>query len=119
MAIATNEQTVVDSVPKQLCIAGEWRDGSEGATIAVEDPATEETLTEIADATPEDAKAALAAASEKQAEFAAMSPMERGEILRRAYEAIIERADELARLMTREMGTPAAEATAETTHAAA
>jgi succinate-semialdehyde dehydrogenase/glutarate-semialdehyde dehydrogenase len=118
MAIATNEQTVIDSVPKQLYIGGEWRDGSEGGTIAVEDPATQETLTEIADATPDDAKAALAAASEKQAEFAAMSPMERGEILRRAYEAMMERADDLALLMTLEMGKPVAESKAEITYAA-
>ena len=44
MAIATNEQQVVDSVPKQLYIGGEWRDGSEGGTIEVEDPATQEVL---------------------------------------------------------------------------
>jgi succinate-semialdehyde dehydrogenase / glutarate-semialdehyde dehydrogenase len=103
MAIATSsEQQVVDSVPKQLYIGGEWRDGSQG-TIPVEDPATQQ---------------ALAAASEKQAEFAAMSPMERGEILRRAYEAMIERADDLALLMTLEMGKPVAESKAEITYAA-
>src|SRR5947207_5249463 len=118
MAIATNEQTVVDSVPKQLYIGGEWRDGSEGATIDVEDPATQEVLTEIADATPDDAKAALAAAAETQAEFAAMSPMERGEILRRAYEAMTERADDLALLMTLEMGKPVEETKAEIVYAA-
>ena len=84
MAIATNEQQLIESVPKQLYIGGEWRDGSAGATIKVEDPATEEVLCEVADATVEDGFAALRAAVETQAEFAAMSPMERGEILRRA-----------------------------------
>src|SRR4051794_13904048 len=113
MAIATNEQQVVDSVPKQLYIAGEWRDGSGGDTITVEDPATEETLTEIADATKDDALAALGAAAGAQAEFAAMSPMDRGEILRRAYEAMTERADDLALLMTLEMGKPVEESKAE------
>ncbi|MFL5893989.1 MAG: NAD-dependent succinate-semialdehyde dehydrogenase [Thermoleophilaceae bacterium] len=118
MAIATNEQQVVDSVPKQLYIAGEWRDGSGGDTIAVEDPATEETLTEIADATKDDALAALGAAAGAQAEFAAMSPMDRGEILRRAYEAMTERADDLALLMTLEMGKPVEESKAEIAYAA-
>jgi succinate-semialdehyde dehydrogenase/glutarate-semialdehyde dehydrogenase len=118
MAIATNEQQVVDSVPKQLYIGGEWRDGAEGGSIPVEDPATQETLTEIADATTDDALAALGAAAGAQAEFAAMAPMERGEILRRAYEAMTERADDLALLMTLEMGKPVAESKAEITYAA-
>jgi succinate-semialdehyde dehydrogenase / glutarate-semialdehyde dehydrogenase len=118
MATATSsEQRVVDAIPKQLYIGGEWRDGSEG-TIPVEDPATQETIAEVADASPDDALAALAAASEKQAEFAAMSPMDRGEILRRAYEAMMERADDLALLMTLEMGKPVDESKAEITYAA-
>ena len=50
MSIATEEQTVVDEVPKQLYIGGEWRDASGGGTLAVEDPATEETICEVADA---------------------------------------------------------------------
>src|SRR5947207_3535746 len=118
MAIATNEQQVVDSVPKQLFIGGEWRDGSEGGTIPVEDPATQETIAEIADATVDDAFKALEAAVAAQAEFGAMSPMERGEILRRAYEAMMERADDLALLMTLEMGKPVAEWKAEIVYAA-
>ncbi len=55
MSIATSEQSVVDSVNKQLFIGGEWRDASGGATLAVEDPSTAEPLCEIADGTPEDA----------------------------------------------------------------
>jgi succinate-semialdehyde dehydrogenase/glutarate-semialdehyde dehydrogenase len=118
MAIASNEQTVVDSVPKQLYIGGEWRDGAEGGTIPVEDPATQETICEVADGTKEDAFAALGAACDAQADFAAMSPMERGEILRRAYEAMTERADDLALLMTLEMGKPVEESKAEIIYAA-
>jgi succinate-semialdehyde dehydrogenase / glutarate-semialdehyde dehydrogenase len=71
MAIATQEQTVVDKVAKQLYIGGEWRDASGGGTLPVEDPATGETLCEIADGTPDDAKAALDAAVGMQAEWAA------------------------------------------------
>src|SRR5947207_5373504 len=103
MAIATNEQQVVDSVPNQLYIGGEWRDGSEGGTIEVEDPATQEVLCEIADATEEDAVAALAAAHEKQKEWQHTAPRDRGEILRGAWELINERKEDLALLMTLEM----------------
>src|SRR3954454_21536646 len=81
MAIATQEQTVVDKVAKQLYIGGEWRDSSSGETLSVEDPATGETLCEIADGTPEDAKAALDAAVGMQSEWAASPPNQRSEIL--------------------------------------
>ncbi len=117
MAVASQEQTVVDSVGKQLYIGGEWRDGAGGATLEVEDPATGETLTEVADATPDDAVAALAAASETQGEWATHPPRERGEILRRAYELITARADDLALLMTLEMGKTLKESKAEITYA--
>ena len=54
----------------------------DGAGIPVEDPATGETIAEVADATPADAVAALDAAHAKQAEWAEHPPRERGEILR-------------------------------------
>src|SRR4051794_26463663 len=118
--MATTEQTrereLLDAVPKQLFIGGEWRDGS--GTLPVEDPSTGETLVEVADASVDDAGAALGAAAEAQADWAATAPRERGEILRRAYEAIVARADELALLMTLEMGKPVAESKAEVTYAA-
>jgi succinate-semialdehyde dehydrogenase / glutarate-semialdehyde dehydrogenase len=118
MAIATQEQTVIDNVEKHLYVGGEWIDATEGRTLPVEDPATGEALCEVADATPEDAKRALDAAVEMQAEWAAVPPIERGEILRRAFEKLVERADELALLMTLEMGKPIAESKAEIAYAA-
>jgi succinate-semialdehyde dehydrogenase/glutarate-semialdehyde dehydrogenase len=118
MAIQTAEQTVVDAVPKELYIGGEWRDASGGRTIEVEDPSTEEALCEVADATVEDAFAALEAAVDAQGDWAAHPPRERGEILRRAYETVVERADDLALLMTLEMGKPVAESHAEVLYAA-
>jgi succinate-semialdehyde dehydrogenase/glutarate-semialdehyde dehydrogenase len=105
-------------VPTQLFIGGGWRDASGGATLGVEDPATGETLAKVADATPEDAIAALDAACEAQAAWAAHPPRERGEILRRAFEAITARSDELALLMTLEMGKTIAESKAEIAYAA-
>jgi succinate-semialdehyde dehydrogenase/glutarate-semialdehyde dehydrogenase len=113
----THEQLAIDSVPKQLFIDGEWRDGGEG-TLAVEDPSTGETLCEVADASVEDAKAAFEAAVAAGPDFAAYPPRERGEILRRAFEAIVARQDELALLMTLEMGKPISESKAEILYAA-
>src|ERR687884_1444591 len=109
MTTASAEQAVLDGVRTKLFIGGKWRDAGEGGTLAVEDPATGETLTEVADATVDDAKAALAAAHETFAEWRNTAPRERGDILRRAYDLIIERQDDLALLMTLEMGKPVAE----------
>src|SRR5205807_1049497 len=78
----------IDQVPKQLYIGGEWVGGGEG-TLAVEDPSNGESLTEIADASPDDAKRALDAAVEAADSWAAHAPRERGEILRRAFETIV------------------------------
>ena len=113
-----NEQQLLDAIPKQLYIAGEWRDGGEGKSLSVEDPATGESLCEVADATPDDAVAALAAAHEMRDEWAATPAKERGDILRRAYEAIMERADDLALLMTLEMGKPVEDSKSEIAYAA-
>jgi succinate-semialdehyde dehydrogenase / glutarate-semialdehyde dehydrogenase len=114
-AVAT-EATLLDAVPKGLFIAGDWL--STPDTLAVEDPSTGEVLAEVADATEQDALAALAAADGAQAQWAATAPRERGEILRRAYEEIIARRDELALLMTLEMGKPLAESRGEVAYAA-
>jgi succinate-semialdehyde dehydrogenase/glutarate-semialdehyde dehydrogenase len=114
---ASEEQRVLDQVPKQLYIAGEWRDGAIG-TLDVEDPATGLSLCEVANASAEDAKAALDAAVEAGPEWSHHAPRERGEILRRAFELIMQRADELALLMTLEMGKPLAESKAEIAYGA-
>jgi succinate-semialdehyde dehydrogenase / glutarate-semialdehyde dehydrogenase len=116
-ARSPQESAVLDAVPKQLSIGGEWVDPAEGATLPVEDPATGEILAEVVDARPDDAVRALDAAVATQAEWAAHPPRERGEILRRAWQAMTERADELALLMTLEMGKSVAESKAEIAYA--
>jgi succinate-semialdehyde dehydrogenase/glutarate-semialdehyde dehydrogenase len=113
-----SEQEVLEKVPKDLFIDGKWRAGTGGGKLPVEDPSTGETLCEVADAQVDDALAALAAAADKQAEWAAWAPRERGEILRRAYEAIVAQTDELALLMTLEMGKAVKESKAEIGYAA-
>jgi len=118
--LAPAEAAAVDAVPRELLIGGEWRAASGAATFPVEDPATGETIAEVADATVQDALAALGAAHDafSAGDWPGTPPRERGDILRRAYEAIMQRADELALLMTLEMGKPVAESKAEVTYAA-
>ena len=112
------ERAVLDAVPTQLFIGGEWRDGTGGGTLPVEDPATGETLVEVADATVADGQAALAAADEAFRTFRQIAPRDRGDILRRAYELMVERTEDLALLMTLEMGKALAESRAEVAYAA-
>ena len=113
-----DERSVIGSAERRLLIGGEWRDASGGGKLAIEDPSTGETLCEIADATPEDATAALDAAVAAQPEWGESAPNERAEILQAAFRTLNERADELALLMTLEMGKAVAESKAEITYAA-
>src|SRR4051795_4734735 len=113
-AISTDqEKSVLDSVNTQLFIGGEWRDASGGDTLDVEDPSTGETLIAVADATPDDAKAALDACCAVQEEWSRHPPRERAEILRRSYQAMMDQVEDIALVMTLEMGKPLAESRGE------
>ncbi len=112
------ERQVLASVPTGLLINGEWRDAASGKMFDVEDPATGKVLLSIADAGPEDGKAALDAAAAAQESWAKVPARERGEILRRAFDLVTERAEDFALLMTMEMGKPLAEARGEVTYGA-
>jgi len=114
----SRESEVIESCPTGLFVGGEWRAAEGGRTFGVEDPSTGATLCEVADASPADGKAALDAAVAAQAEWAAHPPRERGEILRRTYELMTSRVDDLALLMTLEMGKPVAESRTEVAYAA-
>jgi succinate-semialdehyde dehydrogenase / glutarate-semialdehyde dehydrogenase len=112
------EEKVVRAVPTGLFIGGTWRPAESGATFKVEDPSTGRVLAEVADASPADGMEALAAAAKAQASWAAVPPRERSDILRRAYDLLLERQEDLALLMTLEMGKPLAEASGEIVYAA-
>jgi len=118
MADVADERRVLESVVTDLQIGGERRGGATGARFDVEDPATGEVIASVADGTSDDAVAALEAAVASRAEWAATAPRARGEILRRAFELLVERIDDLALLMTLEMGKPLADSRAEITYAA-
>ncbi|MCK2032531.1 NAD-dependent succinate-semialdehyde dehydrogenase [Microbacterium sp. KSW4-4] len=108
-----NEQALLDSIPTGLFIGGEWIEGETGATFDVKDPSTNQVIRTMADATPADGIRALDAAVAAQEEWAATAPRVRGEILRRAFDLVQERKEDLALLMTLEMGKPLAEARGE------
>src|SRR5690606_20118149 len=70
MTAAPTETSVVDNVGKDLFIGGQWRKATDGKTLPVYDPSTGKVLCEVADASPEDGKAALDAAVAAQPSFA-------------------------------------------------
>nr|CRL73801.1 [NADP+] succinate-semialdehyde dehydrogenase [Mycolicibacterium komanii] len=112
------ERQVIDAVNKRLFVDGKWVEASEGRTFDVTDPATGRTLCAVADATPADARAALDAAVAAQRDFAATAPRARADMLMAAFELLHARVDDLALLMTLEMGKPLAEARGEVAYAA-
>ncbi len=108
-----NEAALLERVPTQLYIAGEWVDAEQGRTFTVQDPATGAVVRTIADASPADGIRALDAAVAAQEAWAATAPRTRSDILRRAFDLVQEHKEDLALLMTIEMGKPLAEARGE------
>ncbi len=110
------ESDLLAKVPDRLFIGGEWVESTSGRAIEVRDPATGAVVKTIADASVADAMRAMDAAANAQAQWAATAPRARGELLRRAFDLLQERADEFALLMTIEMGKPLAEARGEVSY---
>lgn len=107
-----------DALRTDLFIGGRWLPAASGERFDVTDPGTEEVIATVANGGAADARAAAAAAADAQPGWAATAPRERAEILRRSWELLIDRADELARLITLENGKVLAEAKGEITYAA-
>src|SRR5690625_4635458 len=103
----------IEVVPKQLFIEGQWKDNSGARTFNVHDPATEEILCSVADASPEEAMEALEAATKAQSSWAASSGRQRYEILMRLNQLLKENRERLSLMMTLEAGKPVAESAAE------
>ena len=108
-----SERSLLESVPDGLLIDGHWRPAASGKTLDVEDPATGTVIKTIADGGVADGAAALDAAAAAGPAWARTPPRERSEILRRAFELVQTHRDDLALLMTLEMGKPLAESRAE------
>lgn len=116
--VARSSARVLEGVPKQLYITGHWQDAVAGGALAVDDPATEAVLCHVADAGAADALAALAAADGAQEQWAFTSPRRRSDLLRAAYDAVLDNAADLSMLITMEMGKPLGESRAEVQYAA-
>ncbi|MCD2147381.1 NAD-dependent succinate-semialdehyde dehydrogenase [Gordonia paraffinivorans] len=109
----TGFSTLLTAVPTGLWIDGSSHESSSGKRFDVMNPATGEVLTTVADGTVTDARRALESAAKVQPEWAATAPRERSEILRRAWEGVMQRSEEFAQLITLEMGKPLAESRGE------
>ena len=114
----STEAALLASVPDGLYIDGRWRPAEDGATFDVHDPATGHVIRTIADASVADARGALDAACEAFSAWSRTAARERAEILRRAFDLVIAHTDDLALLMTLEMGKPLDQAKGEVTYGA-
>ena len=103
--------------PTDLFIDGKWTSGSQGH-FAVLNPSTGESIAEVPRAGLDDLERALAAADAAAPDWAATAPRERGEVLRRTFELMIARREEIAFLMSLEMGKSLVDARGEVTYAA-
>ncbi|MBH0082231.1 NAD-dependent succinate-semialdehyde dehydrogenase [Salinibacterium sp. SWN167] len=112
----STETQLLEAVPNQLFIGGEWVAATGSKTLDVTDPATGKVIRTISDASAEDGMRALDAAVAAQDAWAATPARERGEILRRTFDLVQEHRDDIALLMTLEMGKPLAEANGEVTY---
>lgn len=108
----------VADLPLDLWVGGVERAASDGGRFDVLDPATGQVLTSVANGTVEDAMACVDAADAAAASWAATAPRQRAEILRRAFELMTERSDEIAHLISLENGKALPDARGETAYAA-
>jgi succinate-semialdehyde dehydrogenase / glutarate-semialdehyde dehydrogenase len=117
MSTATSSPEAV-AAPPQLLVGGRWRDASDARTFVVDDPATGAAIVEVADGSVQDGLAAVSAAHDALPGWAATPPRQRAEVLRRAFELMTERTEDLARLIVRENGKALPDARGEVTYAA-
>jgi succinate-semialdehyde dehydrogenase / glutarate-semialdehyde dehydrogenase len=108
----------MDTTNRGLYIGGTWRPATGGAVIPVLDPSTERVLARVPDATLEDAATAVEAAANAASGWAASAPRKRSEILRRCFELMTERSEELAELISLENGKALGDARGEVAYAA-
>ncbi|RDV08063.1 NAD-dependent succinate-semialdehyde dehydrogenase [Arthrobacter sp. RT-1] len=118
--LSTLEPLDIDglTVPRELLIAGNWQHAAGGDLVEVINPSDASIITGIADADVEDGLAAVDAAAAAFPEWAATPPRRRAEILRRCFELMTERSEQLAHLISLENGKALADARGEVAYAA-
>jgi succinate-semialdehyde dehydrogenase/glutarate-semialdehyde dehydrogenase len=108
----------IDGIPTELIVGGQRRPASDRGTFPVLDPATGKTLADVANGTEADALACVDAAEAAAADWAATPPRRRGEILRAAFQLMVDRADQLAALIVAENGKALPDARGEVLYSA-
>ena len=101
----------------ELFIGGQWRPASDGATFPIIDPSTEQTIAEVSSATVDDVTDAVEIADAAGKEWAQRAPRERGEILRKSWELLSARKQDIAEYIVRENGKALPDAIGETSYA--
>ena len=107
-----------DTSSGTLYIDGKWRHAASGLTFPVTNPATSQVLAQISAAETQDVRDAVAAAEAAFPAWAARTAYERAGYLYEAYRLMLQRADELAKVMTTEQGKPLRTARIEVRYAA-
>ena len=102
----------------QLYINGHWVSAQSGQTFAVVNPATQDVIAQVPDGGPAEAHAAVEAAAGALPDWARLPGRARGQLLAHAHQLMLERGDDLARLVTQENGKPLEEARKEVAFAA-
>lgn len=111
-------ENLLADVPTDLWVGGKWGPASDGARFDVVDPATENVVTTVASGSVDDARAAVEAAADAAADWAARTPRQRGEVLRKAFELFVAEGERFARLITLENGKALPDARGEVAYAA-
>jgi len=101
----------------QLLIGGQWRPASDGVTFPIIDPSTEQAFTEVASASVDDVLETVDVAHEAGKKWAKRAPRERAEILRRSWELLRERRQDIAEYIVRENGKASPDAYGEADYA--
>ncbi len=105
-------------LPNKAYVAGQWVDAADGATFAVTNPARGDVIARVPDLTRADAARAIEAADKARHEWAARTGKERAAILRKWADLCMANQDDLAAILTAEMGKPLAEAKGEIAYGA-
>lgn len=103
---------------QQACIAGQWCAADSAQTLAVHNPANGELLGSVPNMGAAETQRAIQAANSALIAWRSKTAAERGKILRRWFELMLENQDDLALIMTLEQGKPLAEARGEIAYAA-
>jgi succinate-semialdehyde dehydrogenase/glutarate-semialdehyde dehydrogenase len=103
----------------QVFIDGNWEDADSGKRLPVTNPATGETIIEVASVGADETRRAIAAAQRAMADWARQPAKQRAQILRRWFDLLMQHQEDLARLMTAEQGKPLAESRGEVAYGAA